>query len=292
MLEKVLAWRASPPAYFAGGDLHELDDVTTCKKYTVENGIYSHRFYIMRPLDTEETPLPVVFSFHGGGMVREHSDRDVLFCRRIALNTGCAVVSVDYSLSPEVVFPYALDESEALIRYFADHGQEYMLDMSCSAICGQSSGGNLAFGAAKRLKDAGRAAADLLVLCYSVYDQASDPVQKKSPCPERAEVYYTYFDAYIGDSDPMDPEISPVFADPESFRGLPETMIIDGGKDELKYENLEMVKKLAEADVPVKYLYYVDSPHGFMVNQNGKWEDAQAEAFRRIKEVLRSEQGR
>ncbi len=218
-------------------------------------------------------------------MVREHSDRDILFCRRMALATGRAVVSVDYSLSPEVVYPYALNESEALIRLLAEEPGKYLLDLNRYVICGQSSGGNLAFGVTRRLKDAGELAPALQVLCYSVYDQATDPASKKSPCPERAGVYYTYFDAYIDTADPKDPEISPVFASVEDLVGIPETMIIDGGKDELKYENLEMVRKLADADVPVKYRYYPDSPHGFMVNQNGSWEAAQHEAFLVIRNI-------
>lgn len=285
----VQTWRAKPPAFFSGHDLHELDKATNCREYTVENSCFRHHFYILTPLEVR-TPLPVVFSFHGGGMVREHSGRDLLFCRRMALAANCAVISIDYSLSPEVVYPYAINESCFLIRYLMNQESRYGLLKEKYSLCGQSSGGNLAIATALRLRELSVFSPRLMVLCYSVFDQATEPEKKKSPCPDRIGLYRIYFDAYLDGQDPMDPLVSPVFALPEMLSCLPETLILDGGKDELKYENLEMVRKLADADVNVHYHYWKDSPHGFMVNQTGDWAKAQKIAFDALREALWNEE--
>ena len=60
------------------------------------------------------------------------------------LRRGYAVVSVNYRLSGEAVFPAAVQDLKAAIRWLRANGREYRLDPMRIAACGGSSGGNMA----------------------------------------------------------------------------------------------------------------------------------------------------
>jgi len=89
-------------------------------------------------------PFPVVFYIHGGAFaIGDKRDINV-FTFLKSLEYGYALVSVNYSLSDEAIFPVALREIKAAIRWLKANGEEYLLDAGRIAACGGSSGGNLA----------------------------------------------------------------------------------------------------------------------------------------------------
>ncbi|RYI87889.1 MAG: alpha/beta hydrolase, partial [Acetobacteraceae bacterium] len=54
-------------------------------------------------------PHPVLLYLHGGGWVWNSIDTHDRLMREYAAAAGCAVVGPDYALSPEAVFPQALE---------------------------------------------------------------------------------------------------------------------------------------------------------------------------------------
>lgn len=286
LFKKADEMRASPPSYFKFDNLHDLDDMTVLKEYYLDLGFQNKvHFYLILPKGVENQKLPFIVNMHGGGMVRDHGDRDMLLCRRLAMN-GMAVVSVDYHLAPQYVYPYALDEICALIRYLNDNADGYGLDKGRYILCGQSSGGNLALVTSMRLKDTPYKPLGQ-VLCYSVLDQKTDPDDKPDHCDdERKDLYRFYFQCYIGDAAPGTPEISPLFFEADDFKGLPETIMIEGGLNELKSENISLFKKLCDSGVKVQMAFYPDSPHGFLVNQKAEWKEAQEHIFNEAKRIF------
>jgi acetyl esterase len=97
---------------------------------------------VYRPENAEGT-LPVVIYTHGGGWVlgdRETHDRLV---RELAVGANAVVVFVDYDRSPESRYPVAVEESYAVLKYVAEHPQEFGADASSIAIAGDSVGGNM-----------------------------------------------------------------------------------------------------------------------------------------------------
>ena len=94
-------------------------------------------------------------------------------CRRVARATQAIVVSVEYRLAPENVFPAGLEDCLAVVRFIdqADLGDRKWgkVDFGLIALAGDSAGGNLAAAAARLLGQEGiHLAAQVLV--YPVCD--------------------------------------------------------------------------------------------------------------------------
>jgi acetyl esterase/lipase len=89
-------------------------------------------------------PFPVIMHIHGGGF-GSGDKRDIHVLTYLkGLEYGYAVVSVNYRLSGEAIFPAALKDIKAAIRWLRANGKQYHLDGNRIAACGGSSGGNLA----------------------------------------------------------------------------------------------------------------------------------------------------
>jgi acetyl esterase/lipase len=88
--------------------------------------------------------FPVVLYIHGGGFALGNK-RFVHFQPFLrATERGYGVVSVDYRLSGEALFPAAVQDVKAAIRWVRAHAGEYRLDGARIAACGESAGGSLA----------------------------------------------------------------------------------------------------------------------------------------------------
>lgn len=277
--------RNNPPAKFNFPGLHDLDDDTTTEEFFIVRNHKKIHFYMIRGKKIKEK-VPYVINVHGGGMVRSHAERDLLFCKRMALATGFAVISLDYHLAPEYAYPYALDELETLIRYLAETGEQNQLKSKEYALCGQSSGGNLCFGVSQRLKNTAYRPLGLIG-CYSVQDMATNPDNKPDECSQqRRDRYKFYFECYLNESNPENYDISPIRLPIEELRDLPQTMIFEGGLDELRTENFNMFCNLYQANVKTSFHFYPQSGHGFIINQEGEWKEAQHQLFEGVKDIL------
>jgi acetyl esterase/lipase len=124
---------------------------------------------IYRPEDAEGT-LPVVIYTHGGGWVlgdRETHDRLV---RELTVGANAVVVFVDYDRSPENRYPVAVEESYAVLKYVAEHPEEFGADASRMAIAGDSVGGNMTAVVALLAKERNGPEVKAQLLFYPVTD--------------------------------------------------------------------------------------------------------------------------
>src|ERR1700729_3547686 len=94
----------------AGPDLESVRDVVIPS----QAGGLPARVY-----SPSSSPLCVVLYFHGGGWVVGTLDGWDASVRTLAVASGCDVVSVDYRLAPEHVFPAAADDAYDALTWAA-----------------------------------------------------------------------------------------------------------------------------------------------------------------------------
>jgi acetyl esterase/lipase len=93
---------------------------------------------------TGSGPFPVVINIHGGGF--KFGDKGMLSeaTGTALLDAGYAVASINYRFSGEAVFPAAVQDAKAEVRFLRANAAQYNLNPEKMAVLGQSAGGNLA----------------------------------------------------------------------------------------------------------------------------------------------------
>lgn len=209
---------------------------------------------------------PVLVFYHGGGYIACGIGSHDRLCHRLARLAGCAIVSVDYRLAPEHVFPAAVDDAFAALRWVAAHGGDYGLDTSRIAVGGDSAGGTLATVTAARVRDEGGPGIRHQLLFYP----GADMVGETASAREFAVGYFLDKDfselcisAYIADpADRAHPWASPIRA--ANLSGLPPATIMTAECDPLRDEGHSYAEALRGAGVEVRYTVYPGVFHGFV----------------------------
>jgi acetyl esterase len=105
--------------------------------------------------NTHEPNQPVLLYLHGGGFVIGDIDTCESMCRQVALQSGAAVVAVDYRLAPEHKYPAGLQDAWAAFNWLVSHGHTVGLNGRRIAVSGDSAGGTLSASVALMARDAG-----------------------------------------------------------------------------------------------------------------------------------------
>ena len=197
----------------------------------------------------EGSGLPVLVWFHGGRFISGGLDSHDGLCRALAAAAGCRVVAADYRLAPEHRFPAAVEDAGAAAAWAVTQSERV-------AVGGDSAGANLATVAAE--------GARCQVLVYPMIDATC-------ACPSHVR-YATGFGPgsedmkrgwheYLGEADPRDPRVSPVFT--EDLSSAPPAFVITAEYDSLRDEGELYAERLREAGVPVRLRRYDGTIHGF-----------------------------
>jgi acetyl esterase len=212
-----------------------------------------------------DTALPVCVYFHGGGFVIGDLDGYESICRRLANSAGCAVVSVDYRLSPEARFPAAVDDCFAAAKWVSDNATSLKIDPSKLAVAGDSAGGNLATVVSLMARDAGGPKIAYQLLIYPVADMQGDTESAR----RNADGYFLtgnlmgyFLGHYLGDTPEAaaDWRASPLRA--PSLAGLPSASVLVCGFDPLRDDGANYAEALKKAGVPVTFTELPDQIHG------------------------------
>ena len=215
--------------------------------------------------------LPVHVYYHGGGWVLGDLDSHDWVCRKIANAAQCAVVSVDYRMAPEHIFPAAFDDSLAAVHWVAENAAKLKVDASRMSVGGDSAGGNLAAAVAIALRDAGgpvKLKAQILV--YPAVDLSMSGnyygrFTRDSGLVLTDETMRWFIDLYIPEAEQRkDWRASPLMA--SSLEGLPPALVLVAGFDPLCAEGQLYASRLKAAGVDVRTATYPGQIHGFLSN--------------------------
>jgi len=198
-----------------------------------------------------EDGLPLLVHYHGGGHVLGDLDSCEAACRLFVIEAGVAVLSVDYRMAPEHVFPAAAEDALAGFLFAAEHAERLGVDPARIAVGGDSAGGNLAAAVCIAARDAGGPTPAFQLLLYPALD-----IARRRPSrglfAERLlltdEDVEWYRRQYIPDENDLSkPLASPLLA--EGLGDLPPAYVATAGFDPLRDEGEEFAKALSRAGV-------------------------------------------
>lgn len=208
----------------------------------------------VRHYNVENSRVPRVLYFHGGGFVVGGLDSHDDVCAEIALRCEIDVISTEYRLCPEHPHPAAYEDTLAAI----DHASDRPV-----ILVGDSAGANLAAAAALTR----HAALVGQVLIYpglggEVLGLRSYSEHAEAPLLTTADIHAYHRLRLDGSTAASDPTAAPLLAD--DLSGLPPCFVSAAECDPLCDDGVEFVRRLQAAGVSAEISIEAQLPHGHL----------------------------
>ncbi len=196
-----------------------------------------------RPIDI--TTRTRIFYIHGGGFVIGSLQSHDAICAEIAHAAKAELVSIDYRLAPEHVWPAAFDDCFEVLLWLLADGRPLV-------VAGDSAGGNLAAGMAlkARAKALGGIVGQALIYPGLGGDLASGSYLEMAEAPGLTTADVAYY------RDVLKAPPENVFAHPlkaPDLSGLPSAYITSAHFDPLRDDAAVYAQRLIAAGVNVSY---------------------------------------
>jgi acetyl esterase len=207
-----------------------------------------------------------IYYIHGGGWFACDVDTHDRMLRSLAAQSGLSVFGIDYRLSPEHVFPAALEDCLAGWHWLRGNAAKFQIDPSRITIAGDSAGANLALAVTLSERDAGRpmpVAAALLYGCFAPFLQtASRQRYGGGPYGLTGARMDWYWNNYLGPAAAAPPVLAaPLHAD---FHGLPPHYLGFAECDVNADENPMLAERMRNAGVTVTLDPWPRLTHGVL----------------------------
>ena len=204
---------------------------------------------------------PAMVFYHGGGFIIGSLYTYEPYCAEIARLLDLPVISIDYRLAPEHLFPAAAEDCEAATRWVASNPPELGLEVTGIITSGDSAGGNLTIVTTMALRDE---PADVPVLLqhpiYPVVTLNTDWPSMR----DFAEGYLLTAGAidYFADGHAAMP--GDYRSEPLNFdqTGMPPSLVTTASLDPLRDQGLAYVEKLKADGVRVQHRSADGNIHG------------------------------
>lgn len=248
-------------AIMGGGAPFPLPEVREFSIMTATGPIEA-RLY--RPV-AHDTKTPGLLYLHGGSWTFGNLDTHENVCRLIASTAKVTVLAIHYSLSPERVFPFALNEVRDAWDWMHTRKEELGIDGSI-AIGGDSAGANMAAVHSIRCRDEDWPmpsfqllfvpATDMVNMSYSRERFKEGFFLTEADLVEAAENYLGKDESLLSH-----PQVSPIFE--ENLSGLPMAHIATAGFDPLRDQGEAYGEAMRKAGVVVDICRHNSLVHPF-----------------------------
>jgi acetyl esterase len=210
--------------------------------------------------------LPVILYIHGGGWMygspAQSDSTAIEYCAR----TQAVVVSPEYRLAPEWVFPAAFDDCFAVLRWLYENKAMLDIDSERVALAGESSGGNLAAACALEARCLDQPPIRLQLLNYPAlapdFSSAAYQENEHAPVLSAREMIYFWQSYLPSQSDTPDFRAAPLGA--KDLADVAPTYIVTAEYDPLRDDGIRYADALSNAGIEVTHVHAAHFTHGFM----------------------------
>lgn len=276
-----------------------IDDVVSCNDSDSDSSVYDvpvRLFYPSLPdssiNQTEQTSLPVMLYFHGGGgTAGSVSVYQQILCR-LAKYTGHIIVAPEYRLAPENPYPCAQNDACTVLLGLSKLLARRQIIADKIVVAGDSHGGALV---TNLLRDA-RVRQSSIMNNISAQVLIYPSVDFTMSCPSideyasgyllsRARIDW-YFDQYFQYSEDRQAK-SALFASQDELAGQPQALVMNAAIDPLHDEGVAYAARLIDAGVSVQHIRYDKVIHAYL-NMENLNPDICRQTYQAINEFLGS----
>ena len=242
-------------------DLSGIDESTI----TINTDAGAIELNIVRPAGNSDK-LPVFMFIHGGGWVLGDYPTHKRLVRDLVVESGFAAAFINYTRTPEAVYPQQTNETYAATKWVAENADEINVDATRLAVVGNSVGGNLTAATALKAIAEGGPAIKSLVMMWPVTDA---DFERESWAEFGADRFLTaplmkwMWDLYAPAEKRGEALASPFRATAEQLKQFPPTLVQVAENDILRDEGEAFGRKLDEAGVEVATIRYDGAIHDF-----------------------------
>lgn len=239
-----------------------MDEVAQCEdvRLSLDEFDVPARLYVPT-LDRGDS---LIVYAHGGSFTVGDLDTHEGLCRRIANDTACRVLALDYRLAPEHPFPQGLSDVTGAIAYVDSHRKDFGASDASLIVMGDSAGANLITVATSQLRD--RVAISAQVLVYPTLGPnnvtASSHRYGSGYLLEMDHLRFDYEQYIAGQVDPTSPLVSPLLH--TNLTGVAPAVIVVAECDPLRDEGVAYAGLLEHFGVPARLFEARGMLHGFL----------------------------
>jgi len=217
-----------------------------------------------------EPDRPLIVYFHGGGWVIGNLDTHDPFCRSLADASKSTIMSIDYRLAPEHVFPAAHDDCLSATDWILANLNTLAPNDGKVVLAGDSAGGNLTACTAATLINEPRLVGTIMIYPATEHYLKGFPSFREhaKSKPLTAPIMRWFIDTYLGDTAPAATEAKTVFVNRRTdYKGFPRSLVVTAERDVLRDDGKRLGITLRQAGVDTTYHHYANEAHGFACSE-------------------------